>query len=84
MFGIETIAVLDIDGILAHIMGHYDEHCDDGEYVGFDIYVKNERSNILELVDLGQAFSHCPSDKEVSVIVYELFNPTAVRVLANA
>ena len=49
MFGIETIAVLDIDGILAHIMGHYDEHCDDGEYVGFDIYVKNERSNIFSI-----------------------------------
>lgn len=84
MFGIETIAVLDVDGIHAHVMGHFNENCEDGQYCAYDIYVKNERSGILDLVDLGQSFNHCPSDKEVAVIVYELFNPTAVRVLANA
>lgn len=84
MVGLETIAVIDVDGIEAHVIGHFDHDCLDGEYISYDIYVKSELSNILELVDLGQAFSECPTDEEVGTIVHELFNPRAVKILANA
>ena len=57
MAGIETIAVIDVNGIEAHIVGHYHEGCADGTYYAYDIYVKSDLSNTLELVDLGQSFS---------------------------
>ncbi len=84
MAGIETIAVIDVNGIEAHIVGHYHEGCADGTYYAYDIYVKSDLSNTLELVDLGQSFSECPSDQEVGAIVQELFHPNAVRLLAQA
>ena len=84
MFGLETIAVIDIDGIEAHVVGHYDHECLEGEYISYDIYVKSDLSNVLEPIDLGQAFIQYPSDEEVGTIVHELFNPSAVRVMANA
>jgi hypothetical protein len=84
MVGLETIAIVDVDGIKAHVIGHFNHECLDGEYISYDIYVKSELSNILELIDLGQAFTDCPTDEEVGAIVHELFNPSAVRVLANA
>ena len=84
MFGLETIAVIDIDGIEAHVVGHYDHECLEGEYISYDIYVKSDLSNVLELIDLGQAVIQYPSDEEVGTIVHELFNPSAVRVMANA
>ncbi|MFN8015968.1 MAG: hypothetical protein U0R17_05110 [Acidimicrobiia bacterium] len=84
MTGLECITIIDVDGIEARVLGHYGEETPNGEFDCFDIYVRNERSNIFELIDLGQPFAHCPSDEEVGTIINELFNPSSVRIVANS
>ncbi|HMS24367.1 MAG TPA: hypothetical protein PKB15_01540 [Acidimicrobiia bacterium] len=84
MTGLECVAVIDVDGIEARVVGHYSDDTPSGMFDCFDIYVRNERSNIFELIDLGQPFEQCPVDEEVGTIIHELFNPNAVRIVANA
>ncbi len=84
MAGLECIALIDVNGIEARIVGHYSDDTPSGEFDCFDIYVRNELSNISELIDLGKPFEICPTDEEVGIIISELFNPAAVRVVANA
>lgn len=84
MTGLECITIIDVDGIESRIVGHYSDETPAGEFDSFDIYIRNERSNVFELIDLGQPFENCPSDEEVGTIIHELFNPTAVRIVANA
>lgn len=84
MTGLECIAVVDVNGIESRIVGHYSQETPDGFFDCYDIYVRNERSNVYELIDLGQPFEQCPTDEEVGTIIHELFNPHAVRVLVNA
>lgn len=84
MTGLECITVIDVDGIEARVVGHYNDDTLPGEFDSYDVYVRNERSNIFELIDLGQPFERCPSDEEVAVIINQLFNPSAVKVLAHA
>ncbi len=84
MTGLECIAVIDVDGIETRVVGHYSEDTPSGGFDCYDIYVRNERGSVFELIDLGQPFAHCPSDDEVGTIIHEIFNPSAVRVLANA
>jgi hypothetical protein len=81
--GLECVAVIDVDGIETRVVGHYNDDTPTGEFDSFDIYVRNDRSNVFELIDLGQAFPDCPSDDEVGTIIHELFNPSAVRLVAN-
>lgn len=82
--GLECVTVIDVDGIEARVVGHYSDDTPTGMFDCFDIYVRNERSNIFELIDLGQPFEQCPVDEEVGTIIHELFNPNAVRIVANA
>lgn len=84
MTGLECVTVVDVDGIEARVVGHYSADTPSGDFDCYDIYVRNERSNVYELIDLGQPFTHCPSDDEVGTIIHQIFNPTAVRVLAHA
>lgn len=84
MTGLECVAIVDVDGLESRIVGHYSDDTPSGEFDSYDIYVRNERSNVFELIDLGQPFEVCPSDDEVGVIITELFQPSAVRVLAHA
>ncbi len=84
MGGLECITVVDVDGMHAYVVGHFNAETPSGEFECYDIYIRNERSNVYELVDLGQPFVKMPTDDEVAVVIKEIFNPTAVRVLANA
>ena len=84
MTGLECVAIVDVDGIEARVVGHYGEHTLPGAFDSYDIYVRNEISSVFELIDLGQPFQECPSDDEVGVIITQLFNPSAVKVLSNA
>ena len=84
MTGLECITVLDVNGIETRIVGHYFDETPSGEFECYDIYVRNERSNIFELIDLGKPFDVCPTDEEVGAIISELFNPTSVKIVANA
>lgn len=84
MTGLECVAVIDVDGIEARVLGHYSDETPSGEFDCFDIYIRNERSNVFELIDLGQPFEVCPSDSEVGTIITELFNPSSVKIVANA
>lgn len=84
MTGLECVTVIDVDGIEARVVGHYADTTPSGDFDCFDIYVRNDRSNIYELIDLGQPFAVCPTDDEVGIIINELFNPTAVRIVANS
>ncbi len=84
MTGLECVAIIDVDGIESRVVGHYHDDTPTGEFDSYDIYIRNERSNVFELIDMGQAFSQCPTDEEVGTIIHELFNPNAVRIVANA
>ncbi len=84
MTGLECIAVIDVNGIESRIVGHYGDETPSGDFDCFDIYVRNDRSNIFELVDLGLPFETCPTDEEVGTIITELFHPSSVRIVANA
>ena len=84
MTGLECVAIIDVDGIESRVVGHYSDDTPTGDFECFDIYIRNERSNVFELVDLGQPFENCPTDEEVGTIINEIFNPTAVRIVANS
>ena len=82
MAGMEVVSTLNVDGEEFTVYGTYSETNESFDF--YDVYVLNADGGVLELVDLGEPFTECPTDDEIRDIARSLIGSPVSSIERHA